>query len=150
MVLDERGSIITTEGLTYIFNDPDGEVSHIVSLSYWLISYNNCHSLQTFPWYVNALTEYTAEDINDTAYLIWFVPRASTSRAKEVLEPLAKEYISKKARENMEVKLMFFIAGEENETSTSIREKARLPRGDPLLAIIDVPRNQVSHFMCYN
>lgn len=99
---------------------------------------------QTFPWYVNALTEYTAEDINNTAYLIWFVPRVSTSRAKEMLEPLAKAYISKKARENMEVKLMFFIAGEENEASVSIRENARLPRGDPLLAIIDVPRNQVS------
>ena len=103
-----------------------------------------------FPWYVNALTEYTAGDINDTAYLIWFVPRASISRAKEVLEPLAKEYISKKAQENMEVKLLFFIAGEENEVSTTIREKARLPRGDPLLAIIDAPHNQVSHFMCYN
>ena len=94
---------------------------------------------------MNALTEYTIEFINDTAYLIWFVPSASVSRAKEMLEPLAKEYISKKARENMEVKLMFFIAGEENETSASIREKARLPRGDPLLAIIDVPRNQVSN-----
>ena len=98
-----------------------------------------------FPWYMNALTKYTVEFINDTAYLIWFVPGASVSRAKEVLEPLAKEYISKKARENMEVKLMFFIAGEENETSVSIREKARLPRRDPLLAIIDVPRNQVSN-----
>ena len=93
---------------------------------------------------MNALTEYTVEYINDVAYLIWFVPKASASRAKKVLEPLAKEYISKKARENMEVKLMFFIAGEENEMSVSIREKARLPRGDPLLAIIDVPRNQVS------
>jgi hypothetical protein len=93
---------------------------------------------------VNALTEYTVEYINDTAYLIWFVPKASVRRAKELLEPLAKEYISKKAQENMEVKLMFFIAGEENETSVSIREKARLPRADPLLAIIDVPQNQVS------
>ena len=93
---------------------------------------------------MNALTEYTVEYINDVAYLIWFVPKASAGRAKELLEPLAKEYISKKARENMEVKLMFFIAEEENETSVSIRGKARLPSGDPLLAIIDVPRNQVS------
>ena len=105
---------------------------------------HNYYSYQTFPWYVNCLTEHTVEYINDTAYLIWFVPRASASRAKEVLEPLAKEYISKKARENMEVKLMFFIAAEENETSVSVREKAKLPRGDPLLAIIDVPGNQVS------
>jgi hypothetical protein len=97
-----------------------------------------------FPWYVNALTEYTIEYINDTAYLIWFVPKASIGRAKELLEPLAKEYISKKAQENMEVKLMFFIAGEENKTSVLIRENARLPRGDPLLAIIDVPQTQVS------
>ena len=92
---------------------------------------------------MNALTEYTIEDINDTAYLIWFVPNASTSRAKEVLEPLAKEYISKKSQENMEVKLMFFIAGEENETVVSVRRKARLPTRDPLLTIVDVPGNQV-------
>lgn len=122
ILLNERGGVITTEGLTYMFNDPDGE---------------------TFPWYVNALTEFTAEEINQTAYVIWFVSSASTSRAKEVLEPLAMEYISKKAEKNMEVKLMFFIAGEENDASKSIREKAQLPRRDPLLAIIDVPRNQV-------
>ena len=104
--------------------------------------------LQTFPLYVNALTEFTAEEINQTAYVIWFVSSASTSRAKEVLEPLAMEYISKKAEKNMEVKLMFFIAGEENDASKSIREKAQLPRRDPLLAIIDVPQNQVRVCAC--
>lgn len=97
---------------------------------------------------MNALTSFTAEEINQTAYVIWFVSSASTSRAKEVLEPLAMEYISKKAEKNMEVKLMFFIAGVDNDTSKSIREKAQLPRRDPLLAIIDVPRNQVRVCAC--
>ena len=30
ILLDERGGVITTEGLTYVFNDPDGEVRDIV------------------------------------------------------------------------------------------------------------------------
>ena len=89
----------------------------MVCSDYYYLSVSTCnynHSsymlpyvflLQTFPWYVNALTEFTAEEINQTAYVIWFVSSASTSRAKEVLEPLAKEYISKKAEKNMEVKL---------------------------------------------
>ena len=96
-----------------------------------------------FPWYVNELTEYTAEDINETAYVIWFVSKDAAGSAHEILEPLAKEYISKKAEKNMEVKLMFFIASDESDASRDIREKAKLPRRDPVLAIIDVPRNQV-------
>ena len=92
---------------------------------------------------MNELTEYTAEDINETAYVIWFVSKDTAGSAHKILEPLAKEYISKKAEKNMEVKLMFFIASDDNDASRDIREKAKLPRRDPVLAIIDVPRNQV-------
>lgn len=64
-------------------------------------------------------------------------------RAKKVLEPLAKEYISKKAEENMTVKLLFFLAREGSDASESIRRFAKLPECEPLLAIVDILQHQV-------
>lgn len=100
---------------------------------------------QNFPWYVNTLTEFTPEETSETvpAHLVWFVPRGTKKRAKEVLEPLAMQYISKKAEENMAVKLLFFIASEENEASETVRRFARLPNVVPLLTIVDIVHNQV-------
>lgn len=106
-------------------------------------------AFQNFPWYVNTLTQFTPEESSEPmpAKLIWFVPSGSKRRAKEVLEPLAKEYISKKAEENMEVKLLFFIASEENEASETVRRFARLPDDVPLLTIVDKVHNQVRKFL---
>ena len=101
--------------------------------------------LQNFPWYVNTLTKFTSDDLTGSApaRLIWFIPNRIKERAYEVLRPLAEEYISKKAEENMKVKLLFFIADEENEASESIRSFAHLPSHLPLLVILDIAHKQV-------
>lgn len=105
-------------------------------------------AFQNFPWYVNKLTQFTPEETSEAvpAHLIWFVPSGTKRRAKDVLEPLAKEYISKKAEENMAVKLLFFIASEENEASETVRRFARLSNVMPLLIIVDKLHNQVRKF----
>ena len=96
-----------------------------------------------FPWYVNTLTEYTADEINSTASLIWYVSEDAIGKAKEVLEPVAKEYMSKMTEERMEIKLMFFLGKEGTSVPEHLREFAKLPKCNPLLTIVDVPQQQV-------
>ena len=64
-------------------------------------------------------------------------------KAKEVLEPLAKCYISRVAEKNMEMKLLFFTAQEGNEPSEDVRKFARLTQPAPLLVIVDMAHKQV-------
>ena len=64
-------------------------------------------------------------------------------KAKEILEPLAKEYISRKAETKMEIKLLFFIARDGDEASYDAKRFARLPQQTPLLTILDMEHNQV-------
>lgn len=64
-------------------------------------------------------------------------------RAKEVLEPVAKEYMSKMTEEKMEIKLMFFLAKEGTDVPEHLRDFVKLPKHNPLLAIVDVPQQQV-------
>ena len=89
--------------------------------------------------------KFPPEEPTDTlpAYLIWFVPSGSKRRAKEVLEPIAREYISRKAEDNMAVKLRFFIASEENDASEKMRSFAKLPNDILLLTVVDVAHNRV-------
>ena len=85
--------------------------------------------------------------INGTASLIWYVSGSATDKANDVLEPLAKEYMSKMAEESMEVKLQFFIAKEGADAPEHLREFAKLPKRDPLLAIVDMPNQQVRSYV---
>ena len=51
--------------------------------------------------------------------------------------------MSKMTEENMEIKLLFFIAKEGTDVPEHLREFAKLPKRNPLLAIVDVPQQQV-------
>ena len=101
--------------------------------------------LQNFPWYVNTLTKFTPENFTEStpAQLIWFVPACSKKIANDELGVIAKEYITKKADDNMEVKLQFFVASEVNDASESVRSFADLSSDNPLLTILDIAHNQV-------
>ena len=91
------------------------------------------------------MTKLTFDSLAESApaYLVWYVPSSLKKNAFEALRPLAREDISKRAEENMKVKLLFFIAGEENEASETIRSFADLPSEVPLLAILDIAHKQV-------
>lgn len=93
------------------------------------------------------MTKFSYDDLAESApaRLIWFVPSSLKKKAYEVLRPLAKEYISKKAEENMKVKLQFFIASEKNEASEAIRSFADLRNDVPLLTILDIAHKQASY-----
>ena len=146
-MLNEKGGLITTKGHTCVSSDPNGEVTlwsiTIIIVIYIILAI--ILLLQNFPWYVNTLTKFTSDDLAESApaRLIWFVHSSLKKEAYKVLGPLAKEYISKKAEENMKVKLMFFIADEENEASEAIRSFAHLQSEVPQLAILDIAHKQV-------
>ena len=99
-----------------------------------------------FPWYINTLTADAIEDMDNTAFLIWFVPSDSKDKVQEMLGPVAKEYISKCAEEKMDTELVFFVSWKGCDNA-NIHEKFRsfasLPQTEPLLAIVDVPQQRV-------
>ena len=104
---------------------------------------------QGFPWYVNMLTEETVEDIADVAALIWFVPNQEKDKTRNMLEPVAKAYISKCAEQKLDIELMFFISCKGCDGG-SIRDRiqsiAGLPTCEHVLAIVDIPQRKVRCF----
>ena len=95
------------------------------------------------------LTEETAEDIADVASLIWFVPNQEKDKAREMLEPVAKAYISKCAEEKLDIELLFFVSCKGCDGG-SIRDRiqsiASLPTREHVLAILDIPQRKVRCF----
>ena len=93
------------------------------------------------------LSETSAGDINDTASLIWFVSGDDDEKkALELLEPLAKKYISKWSEEKTDPELLFYVSGvgeDNSEIRDSLRSFAKLATDDPLLAIVDIPDQTV-------
>ena len=92
------------------------------------------------------LSETTAGDLNDTATLIWFVPGDSVAKATELLEPLAKSYISKWAEEKTDPEMLFYISGADaanDEIRDSLRTFAKLSPKDLQLVIVDIPEQKV-------
>lgn len=78
---------------------------------------------------------------------MWFIPDDSISRAKAILEPLAKEYFSMKAEKNEEVDLSFFIAVQGDELTESLKRFAKLTQKGPLLVIMDVRMKEVRNII---
>ena len=91
------------------------------------------------------MTKFTPEEFKEStpAQLIWFVPACSRKIANDALGFIAKEYITKKADDNMEVKLKFLVASEVNDASESVRSLAELSSDNPLLTILDIAHNRV-------
>ena len=96
------------------------------------------------------LSETTAGDLNDTATLIWFVSGDSVTKATELLEPLAKSYISKWSEEKTDPEMLFYVSGsdsKDDEIRDSLRTFAKLSTDDPQLVIVDIPDQKVTaHF----
>ena len=95
---------------------------------------------------MEVLSDTTAGDLNDTASLIWFVPEGSSDKATKLLEPLAKSYISKWSEEKSGTELLFFISGSDDdngEIRDSLRSFAKLATDAPLLAIVNIPEQEV-------
>lgn len=64
--------------------------------------------------------------------------------AKTTLKPIAEEYIQDCKKKGEDPQLIFFYAGnDEDELSASLRMFSSLPSRNPLLAIIDIPGQQV-------
>ena len=105
-----------------------------------------------FPWYINVLTEETAEDVAETASLIWFVPSNSKCSARTILEKIGKRYISKCAEMKVNVNLLFFISWKGSDGGRIrdyIKSIAGLPDNDPVLVVFDFPRRKVKSILLY-
>lgn len=94
------------------------------------------------------LSDTTAGDLNDTATLIWFVPGDSVAKATQLLEPLAKSYISKWSEDKTDPEMLFYISGhgadsDHDEIRDSLRNFAKLSQDDPQLVIVDIPDQKV-------
>ena len=99
------------------------------------------------------LSDTTAGDLNDTATLIWFVPGSSVAQATEVLEPVAKNYISKWLEDKTDPEMLFYVSGpgsDNDEIRDSLRSFAKLATNDLQLAIVDIPDQKVRHPTIYN
>ena len=74
---------------------------------------------------------------------MWFIPDNSMDRAKEILEPQAKEYLSKKAEKNEEVDLSFYISAQEDEITESLKRFTEITQKGPLLKIVNMFTREV-------
>ncbi len=64
--------------------------------------------------------------------------------AKETLQPIAEEYLKGWKDNGEEAELIFYNAGnDEDELSQSLRSFAALSDRNPLLAIVDIPNQEV-------
>ena len=102
-----------------------------------------------FPWYINILTEETAEDITETASLIWFVPHNMKCSARATLEQIGKRYISKCAEMKVDVNLLFFISWKGSDGGRIrdyIKTMAGIPDHEPVLVVFDFPQRKVSQY----
>ena len=91
--------------------------------------------------------------------LIWFVPNKLKDTAKEILERIAKIYLSTCAEVKAEVNLLFFLSWKsraEEKYVDYIKRIAALPDREPLLIILDFAERKVSivtivaNSACYN
>uniref|UniRef100_A0A1X7VIF4 Thioredoxin domain-containing protein n=1 Tax=Amphimedon queenslandica TaxID=400682 RepID=A0A1X7VIF4_AMPQE len=113
----ETNKVISTNGRGRVSGDPDGH---------------------EFPWHrkpVVVLKEENTGDVNDHPHLIWFTGDTSPETAKEVLLPIATEYIKK----NEGFYFMYTDKKEDEEgMQDSLASFINLPERRPLLIVIDI------------
>ena len=79
--------------------------------------------------------------------MIWFIPDEMKHTAKEILEQIARRYLSKCAEMKADVDLLFFLSWRSRDDGNIvdyIRSIATLPDIEPLLIILDVSQRKVS------
>ncbi|XP_050410244.1 nucleoredoxin isoform X1 [Patella vulgata] len=122
VMIDEKGSIITINGRTSILLD------------------RNCSE---FPWYpkpLDELTQNAALQLNESVCLVLFTEGEDDEieRAKELLlESATKEHQKGEDQE------LFFFYGGDDEFCDQVRDFTNLDDQNPLLAILDLPDQQV-------
>jgi nucleoredoxin len=84
------------------------------------------------PLPLNVLSGDTASDINERACFLLFVDPAQESSMKEVLQPIAEEYVAAKKD------IVFFLATD-HPLVGSIRQFANFSQANPFMTILDIP-----------
>lgn len=129
IILDENGKEITSNGRREAAADTEGA---------------------DFPWYpkpVNELTGSTAPELNEFPCLVLFTDgdEGKMANAKALLKPVAEKYFADCKSQEKKQELRFFFASqvEDDGVVESLREFAGLPVKNPLMAITDIPQQQV-------
>uniref|UniRef100_A0A8C6TI71 Thioredoxin domain-containing protein n=1 Tax=Neogobius melanostomus TaxID=47308 RepID=A0A8C6TI71_9GOBI len=123
ILLDAEGHIITRQGRVEVLNDPE---------------------CRLFPWHprpVLELSESNAVQLHEGPCLVLFVDaeeEGELDSAKELIQPIAEKLMAKYKAKEEEMPLLFFVVGEDDNMTESLRDYTNLPDSAPLLTILDM------------